>query len=138
MIGLTTQKIQRRNNFISYTKTENSKWIHQIHLPKRLLTPAPKLSIPPIKTKAWTQLTLLNTMTSFQVTRITPHQFIANIYKVFKEEFIAEAYLIELKPIIDLVLTHNREDLEKINPLYYKIRRELFVTPPIVLFTTLD
>ena len=52
-----------------------------------------------------------------------------NINNVFNEEFIAEASSKELKPIIDLVLAKNWEDLKKVNPIYYHIRRDLFVSP---------
>ena len=57
-----------------------------------------------------------------------------NLNKVFNEEFIAEASSKELKPIIDLVLTKNWEDLKKVNPIYYRIRRDLFVSPSNCLF----
>ena len=52
-----------------------------------------------------------------------------NLNKVLNEEFIAEASSKELKPIIDLVLAKNWEDLKKVNPIYYRIRRDLFVSP---------
>ena len=52
-----------------------------------------------------------------------------NLNKEFNEEFIAEASRKELKPIIDLVLAKNWEDLKKVNPIYYRIRRDLFVSP---------
>ena len=48
--------------------------------------------------------------------------------KVFNEKFLAEASQRELKPIIDLVKTQNWDDLKKINPLYFRIRRDLSVT----------
>ena len=57
-----------------------------------------------------------------------------NLNKVFNEEFIAEASSKELKPIIDLVLAKNCEDLKKVNPIYYRIRRDLFVSPSNCLF----
>ena len=52
-----------------------------------------------------------------------------NLNRVFNEEFIAQASIKDLKPIIDLVTTQNWEDLKKVNPLFYKIRRDLSVTP---------
>ena len=52
-----------------------------------------------------------------------------NLNKVFNEEFIAEASSKELKAIIDLVLAKNWEDLKKLNTIYYRIRRDLFVSP---------
>ena len=52
-----------------------------------------------------------------------------NLNKVLNEEFIAEASSKQLKPIIDLVVAQNWEDLKKVNPLYYKMRRDLSVTP---------
>ena len=58
----------------------------------------------------------------------TPH-YRENLNKVFNEEFIAEASRKEMKPIIDLVTAQNWEDLKKVNPLYYKIRRDLSVNP---------
>ena len=51
-----------------------------------------------------------------------------NFNKVFNEEFLAEASQRELKPIIDLVKTQNWDDLKKVNPLYFRIRRDLSVT----------
>ena len=51
-----------------------------------------------------------------------------NFNKVFNEEFLAEASQRELKPSIDLVKTQNWDDLKKINPLYFRIRRDLSVT----------
>ena len=52
-----------------------------------------------------------------------------NLTKVFNEEFIAEASQKELQVIIDYVNTENWEDFKKVNPLYYRIRRDLSVTP---------
>ena len=52
-----------------------------------------------------------------------------NLNKVFNDEFIAEASSEELKPNIDLVIVQNWEDLKKVNPLYYKISRDLAVIP---------
>ena len=52
-----------------------------------------------------------------------------NLTKVFNEEFIAEASKKELKVIIDYVNTENWEDLKKVNQLYYRIRRDLSVSP---------
>ena len=52
-----------------------------------------------------------------------------NLNKVFNEQFIAEASSKELKPIIDLVIAKNWEDLKKVNPMYYRIRQDLFVSP---------
>ena len=52
-----------------------------------------------------------------------------NLNRVFNEEFIVQASIKNLKPIIDLVTTQNWEDLKKVNPLFYKIRRDLLVTP---------
>ena len=52
-----------------------------------------------------------------------------NLNKVFNEEFIVVASSKELKPIIDLVLAKNWEDLKKVNPIYYRIQRDLFVSP---------
>ena len=53
----------------------------------------------------------------------------ANLTKVFNEELISEASQKELKIIIDYVNSENWEDLKKVNPLYYRIRRDLSVTP---------
>ena len=52
-----------------------------------------------------------------------------NLTKVFNEEFIAETSQKELKVIIDYVNTESWEDLKKVNPVYYCIRRDLSVTP---------
>ena len=52
-----------------------------------------------------------------------------NLNKVFNEEFIAEASRKELKPIIDSVIPKNWDNLKIVNPLCYKIRRDLSVTP---------
>ena len=52
-----------------------------------------------------------------------------NLNKVSNEEFIAEASSKELKPIIDLVTAQNWEDPKKVNRLYYKIHRDLSITP---------
>ena len=51
-----------------------------------------------------------------------------NLNKLFNEEFLMEASQKELKVIIDLVNAQNWEDLKKINPLYFRIRRDLSVT----------
>ena len=51
-----------------------------------------------------------------------------NFNKVFKEDFLAEASQRDLKPIIDLVKTQNWDDLKKVNPLYFRIRRDLSIT----------
>ena len=51
-----------------------------------------------------------------------------NFNKVFNEEFLAEASQRELKPITDLVKAQNWDDLKKVNPLYFRIRRDLSVT----------
>ena len=56
-------------------------------------------------------------------------EYRSNLTKVFNEEFIAEASQKELKIIMDYVTTRNWEDLKKVNPIYYKIRRDLSVTP---------
>ena len=56
-----------------------------------------------------------------------------NLAKVFNEKFIAEASQKQLKVIIDMVNTQNREDLKKVNPLYFRIRRDLSVTPTTCL-----
>ena len=40
-----------------------------------------------------------------------------NLNKVFNEEFFAEASSKELKPIIDLVIAKNWEELKKVNPI---------------------
>ena len=50
-----------------------------------------------------------------------------NLNKVFSEEYIAEDE--DLKPIIDLVLAQNWEDSKEFKPIYYRIRRDLFLTP---------
>ena len=52
-----------------------------------------------------------------------------NLTKVFNEELLSEASQKELKIIMDYVKTENWEDLKKLNPLYYRIRRDLSVTP---------
>ena len=52
-----------------------------------------------------------------------------NLTKVFNEELLSEASQKELKIIMDYVKTENWEDLKKVNPLYYRIRRDLSVTP---------
>ena len=52
-----------------------------------------------------------------------------NLTKVFNEKFVIEASQKELKLIIEYVNSANWEDLKKINPLYYPIRRDLSVTP---------
>ena len=52
-----------------------------------------------------------------------------NSNKVFNEEFLAEVSQRELKAIFDLVKTQNWDDLKKVNPLYFRIRRNLSVTP---------
>ena len=51
-----------------------------------------------------------------------------NFNKVFNEEFLAEASQQELKPIIELVKTQNWNDLKKVNPFNFRIRRDLSVT----------
>ena len=50
-------------------------------------------------------------------------------FNVFNEELLSEASQKELKVIMDYVKTENWEDLKKVNPLYYRIRRDLSVTP---------
>ena len=50
-----------------------------------------------------------------------------NLNKVFSEEYIAEDE--DLKPIIDLVLAQNWKDSKEFKPNYYRIRRDLFITP---------
>ena len=52
-----------------------------------------------------------------------------NLTKVFNEELLSEASQKELKIIMDYVKTEIWEDLKKVNQLYYRIRRDLSVTP---------
>ena len=52
-----------------------------------------------------------------------------NLTKVFNEELTAEASQKELKIITDYVNSVNWEDLKKVNPFYFRIRRDLSVTP---------
>ena len=52
-----------------------------------------------------------------------------NLTKVFSEKFIAEASQKVLKVIIDCLTAQNWDDLKKVNPLYYRIRSDLSVTP---------
>ena len=52
-----------------------------------------------------------------------------NLTKVFNEELLSEASQKEQKIIMDYVKTENWEVLKKVNPLYYRIRRDLSVTP---------
>ena len=52
-----------------------------------------------------------------------------NLTKVFNEELLSEASQKELKIIMNYVKTENWEDLKKVNPLYYRIRRDLSVIP---------
>ena len=49
--------------------------------------------------------------------------------KVFNEEFIAENSKKDLGPIIDLVEKQDWLSLKKTNPIFYKIHRDLSVTP---------
>ena len=51
-----------------------------------------------------------------------------NLIKVFNEEFLAEAARKELSPIINLVRVQNWNDLKKVNPICFRIRRDLSVT----------
>ena len=60
-----------------------------------------------------------------------------NLNRVFTEEFIAQASIKDLKPINDLVTTQNWEHLKKVNPVFYKISRDLSVTPPVAQFMTI-
>ena len=55
--------------------------------------------------------------------------FKENLNKVFNEEFLSEVSQREFKIIMDLVKTQNWDELKKVNPLYFRIRRDLFVTP---------
>ena len=57
-----------------------------------------------------------------------------NLTKVFNEELLSEASQKELKIIMDFVKTENWEDLKKVIPLYYQIRRDLSVTPTYLLY----
>ena len=52
-----------------------------------------------------------------------------NLMKVFNEEFIAEISKKDLGPIIDLVEKQDWLSLKKTNPIFYKIHRDLSVTP---------
>ena len=49
--------------------------------------------------------------------------------RVFNEEFIAQASKKELSPIIEIVKNSEWEKLNAINPTYYRIRRDLSVSP---------
>ena len=52
-----------------------------------------------------------------------------NLNKVFNKKFLAEASQREVKAIIDLVKTQNWDNLKKVNPIYFRIRHDLSVTP---------
>ena len=52
-----------------------------------------------------------------------------NLMKVFNEEFIAENSKKDLGPIIDLVEKQDWLSLKKTNSIFYKIHRDLSVTP---------
>ena len=52
-----------------------------------------------------------------------------NLMKVFNEEFIAQNSKKDLGPIIDLVEKQDWLSLKKTNPIFYKIHRDLSVTP---------
>ena len=52
-----------------------------------------------------------------------------NLNRVFNEEFIAQASKKELSPIIEFVKNSEWEKLKAINPTYYRIRRDLSVSP---------
>ena len=49
--------------------------------------------------------------------------------RVFNEEFLAEHSKKDLGPIIDMVTNEDWQTLKQSNPIYYKIRRDLSVTP---------
>ena len=52
-----------------------------------------------------------------------------NLNRVFNEKFIAQASKKELSPIIEFVKKSVWEKLKAINPIYYRIRRDLSVSP---------
>ena len=52
-----------------------------------------------------------------------------NLNRVFNEEFIAQASKKELSRIIEFVKNSEWETLKAINPIYYRIRRDLSVFP---------
>ena len=52
-----------------------------------------------------------------------------NLNRVFNEEFIAQASKKELSPIIEFVKNSEWEKLKAINSTYYRIRRDLSVSP---------
>ena len=52
-----------------------------------------------------------------------------NLNRVFNEEFIAQAPKKELSPIIEFVKNSEWEKLKAINSTYYRIRRDLSVSP---------
>ena len=61
--------------------------------------------------------------------RFTTPSYRENLNKVFNEEFLTEASQKELKVIIDLVNAQDWDDMKKVNPFYFRIRRDLSVTP---------
>ena len=52
-----------------------------------------------------------------------------NLNRVFNEEFIAQVSKKELSPIIEFVKNGEWDKLKAINPIYYRIRRDLSVSP---------
>ena len=52
-----------------------------------------------------------------------------NLNRVFNEEFTAQASKKELSPIIEFVKNSEWEKLKANNPIYYRIRRDLSVSP---------
>ena len=52
-----------------------------------------------------------------------------NLNRVLNEKFIAQVLKKELSPIIEFVKNSEWEKLKAINPVYYRIRRDLSVSP---------
>ena len=52
-----------------------------------------------------------------------------SLNKVFNEELLSEVSQREIKVLMDLVKTQNCDELKKVNPLYFRNRRDLSVTP---------
>ena len=61
-----------------------------------------------------------------------------NLIRVFNEEFLAENFKKDLGPIIDWVIKQDWLSLTQTNPIFHKIRRELFVTPSGCLLLIID
>ena len=71
----------------------------------------------------------VNRKHSLQLTTKPPPPCTEKISTVFNENFIAQASKKELTPIIEFVKNAEWEKLKAINPIYYRIRRDLSVSP---------